>query len=108
MADPWWNQACSELRADIPFRTKNEEVVLDRLEDLEYPPLAVMLRSFTDELRGYLMWDALGLLKLVGGSMSQSPIIYVTNSLEAVSLSEEALQFSGVAFEMRKSEKGAQ
>lgn len=100
LAEGWWGEACSQLRADLPFSTRGEDPALDRLEELDYPRLEIMLRDFAGVLGEVLQWDELGLLQLVGRRRAEGSRLYVVNSLEDISISREAIRFAGVAYEV--------
>ncbi len=90
-----------ELQGDIPHRIRGENPMLDRLEDLEYPTLEVMLASFRIELEGVLAWAELEVLNLLSGATSEPGILYAANSLDLVVVSESQVFLRGVAFEIR-------
>lgn len=97
-ASAWWERLCRELRDDIPFRTRGDDPELDRLEDLDHPPLSRMTAELREELAAVLLWEPEALLAFLSRRDDRSPLRYVVNSVDDVSVGEEAVRFSGVAF----------
>jgi len=93
---PWWKRLCEELEEDLPYRKRGDFPELDRIEDLQFPDLAVMISDYPNDLEAVTLWDGLSILNAI-----QSPLDapeYIIDSLDSVTLRANTLYLKGRAF----------
>src|SRR5205085_2933712 len=98
-----YQQAVQEEIADAPFHKKGELPLLDRLQDLGYPPLEQLIvkqpELFADLVREWL--DLATLDRFIPPSTTELPE-YIVNSVDCVCVDQNCVRIQGQAYRHRK------
>jgi hypothetical protein len=94
-----YQKAVEEEMADAPYHQRGEWPLLDRLQDLGYPPLEQMIVKqpdlLADLLREWLDMETLD--RLIPGSATDLPT-YIVNSVDGVVIDQDQVHIHGQAY----------
>jgi hypothetical protein len=96
---PIYRQRAAEETGDIPFHSAGEVLVLDRWQELNYPPLNDLYLREPGFLGELLRWFDLDVLDCFLPGQAGERASFIVNSLDRAIVGEHEVRLEGIAYE---------